>query len=117
MTKSEAVRWLREYRDANTLLNVQPRMYPRLNNGISEFEMNVYLDGLVNKLMHDIYVTDVDPLTIVADAHYKFDEVLAESDEDHLVTIRFSSYMESLAHDIYWYLKEKEKKYENLGRD
>lgn len=112
MTKTEAVQWLCEYRDENTLLNVKPNPYGR--PGVpNDFECNVYLDGLVNILIHDIYTLNVDPVTIVADMYYRFDDVLAESEEDHFVTHNFCAYMEYLTHDMYNYLCKKEKQYGN----
>ena len=109
MERVEAIVWLREYLADNIKLNVDVA-FPMMDTVTNEFLENVWTELLVNKIIDRIEYMNIDPLTIVADLHYKFDEVLAESPDDHLLTHRFASFMEREAHDIYWYLKDKEEK-------
>lgn len=114
MTKSQAIYWLRNYYNTNFQYNARPGR--ALNNEILPFEENIYLKFLIDKLIHHIYATWEDPLTVVANMHYYMDKIVEESEEDHLVTHRFASYMSALAHDIYWFLKRKEKELDDMGR-
>lgn len=108
MERIEAILWLREYLEDNILMNVKPRM-PLFDSATTPFMENIFLEGLVNEIIKQIDETpSVDPLTIVGNLHYMFDEVLAESDDDHFLTHRFAAYNERAANDIYWYLKKKE---------
>ena len=108
MTKQEAVVWLMAWADdyiPEYNLDFGPAMKHRITSGMT----NVWLHGLINELIHRILAGMEDPITEVAMYYYEMDEILALSDDDHLITHRFAGFMEEWAHCVLSYLKKKEK--------
>ena len=108
LTRDEAVCWLMAWRDhyiPQYNLDFGPRMKRTITSGLE----NVYLNGLIDELIERVRNGTEDPITEVAMYYYEMDEVLALSDDDHLITHRFASYMENAAHAVLSYLQKKER--------
>ena len=108
MTKEEAVVWLMAWADdyiPKYNLDFGPSMKHRITSGLE----HVWLHGLVDELIDRVRNGNEDPTTEVAMYYYEMDEILALSDDSHLITHRFAGFMEEWAHCILSYLKKKEK--------
>lgn len=108
MTREEAVVWLMAWAEhyiPKYNLDFSPAMKQRITSGVSY----VWLHGLINELIDRVRNGTEDPITEVAMFYYEMDEVLALSDDNHLVTHRFAGFMEEWAHCILSYMKKKEK--------
>ena len=112
MTKARALYILREYR--RRVIRNEPHHfnYPRHDPWYRDW---IYEMGLVEELIARVKCSDRPPMDVIGDFYRMLDDVLAESDDDHILTHQFAAKMEFNCGIILRYMKhlgEKEEAYE-----
>lgn len=108
MTREQAVVWLMAWREQyipKYNLDFSDNIKRYVTTGVASVWMNALVDDLIDRVQNGTE----DPITEVAMYYYDMDEVLALSDDSHLVTHRFAGFMEEWAHTILSYLQKKER--------
>ena len=105
MTRDEAIWWLRKYRRGIPKYNYN---YGVLRNN-PDFLYQSFEQHLVKEAIDRIESQpDKSPTEVIWELYSMLDQVLAESDDDHLITHNYASMMELIARDMLRYLREKE---------
>lgn len=108
LTKEEGLMYLKVWGELNIpKYNLHYPMMAKLS--ITSGVENVYLTGMIRELYKRIVKSDEDPVTVVAEYNHEMDEVLALSDNDHIITHHFAGYLERSSYDLLQYLKDKER--------
>ena len=108
LSKDEANALLQVWRDENipvTNLDFSLKCTHKITTGVENVILNLMCDKLYNRINTSAY----DPITEVAGYYYEMEEILATSDDDHIITHRYASYLENAAHDLLGFFIKKEK--------